>query len=421
MCGDTRQMSDSAALQHEIATGFAALSLDGAGGSGGSGGWSVGSGGPGDTDRDILATSPAFVSDAELAAALDDFRVAEAQCSESLLPAAVLDAEARRLGALYVLGAKEWLSGRMGAQMEAQMGVHTGVSQEDVARWAADLETVCATRRQTVRYIQEHQYNKADMKSMLGLVDVRAHYTVLDAGDLALGLLVAQALQIRHGFDAQDVQWAPYQLRKMESNNEWNSVHLNTEVYEQASSNMRKIVDLSKRLVRTGDHERVGRWGSAADALHVHVASQSLFADMPDFPPAVEWAATFDRHTDAFLRVPDVQSARDTRLLLRILRGDRSQRLISRRLFSRCNAAIADSTDRAGDCRFLQSFMEPAKHALVRSVMLGERYTATQYAFMRDETVRTGYIDSEKTVLEATLMLATPAKTRRKYANTRKR
>lgn len=407
-------MSDSsAALQHEIATGFAtgfaALSLD----AGGSGGGSDGIEAPGDTDRDIRETSPAYVSAAQLAAALDDFRVAEAQCSESLLPAAVLDAEARRLGALYVRGAKAWLAERMGAQ--------PGATTQDAARWAADLETVCETRRQTVQYIREHQYTKTDMGSMLGLVNVRAHYTVLDAGDLALGLLAARALGISHGFDAQDVQWAPYQLRKMETNNEWNSVHLSPDVYEQVSAAMRKIVDISTRLVRPGVHERVERWGSAADALHVHVASQSLFADTPDFPPAVEWAASFDRHTDSFLRVPDVQSARDTRLLLRILRGDRSQRLISRRLFSRCNAAIADSTDRADNCRFLQSFMEPAKHALVRSVMLGERYTATQYAFMHDKTARTGYIDSEKTVLEATLMLATPAKTRRKHANARRR
>jgi hypothetical protein len=119
----------------------------------------------------------------------------------------------------------------------------------------------------------------------------------------------------------------------------------------------------------------------------------------------------------SFLAVPDVRTARDTRLLARILRGDRSQRLISRRLFDRCMSAIHPSeggTDREAECLFLQSFMEPGKHALIRSVMLGMPEPG-RYDFMHDVEVRTGYITHEKAEVEAGLMMTAVVRKKRTH------
>jgi hypothetical protein len=365
---------------------------------------------------------PVCVEHADFREKLARFGALEARCGDAAdsgagdSAVASLSRQAERLCELQLVRANDYLVDSMAPALAAD--------KKAVAEWSARMDAVREARGQTTAYIKAHEYSDLDRNTINGLVDVRAHYNVLDAADLALTMLVAQALGVRHGFDANDVLYAPYQLRKMETNNQWNNVYLSADVYEHAAANMAKMVAIGAALAPGAPgapdaSDALGplRWHSAHDALHVRIVSQGLVVS-DGFPPHPEWVAPYDTHVASFLEIPDARVARDTRLLLRILRGDRSQRLISRRLLDRCTAAIHgdgecnshDRADRARECFFLQSFMEPAKHALVRSVML-DVPEAGRYDFMQDAEVRTGYLASEKAAVEAALLLAAPGAT----------
>ena len=342
-------------------------------------------------------TQPVFVSRADLADELAHFAALEARCSSVDAEAfGRLCKESKRLRNLHVVDAQEWLASA------------PGMSSALVSRWQADLTAVCAERATAVHYIQCHAYSEGKPEALDRLVDVRAHYHVLDAAALAVSLLAAQALGTRHGFDVHDVLLPQYQLRKLQTNNQWNNVALDPAVYRRTEEAMAGLVAISQQRVSARPESYgVLRWPSVADALQVHIASQSVAEATPDFPPTVEWAAAYEPHVQSFLDIADVQTARDTRLLMRILRSDRQQRLLSRGLLDRCTAAVYESSDRDAEYAFMQSFMEPAKRGLLRSVLLGEPEDG-RYDFMLDADTRTGYDDGAKAGVEAELLLATP-------------
>ena len=338
-------------------------------------------------------TQPLFVSRATLDSELARFALLEASIPTDPDAVVKLCKMSARMRNLHVDDARQWLARKMGAK---------------AAAWQRDLDAVCDVRARAVDYIQHNSYDQRHPAVMERLVDVRAHYLVLDAVALAMSLLVAQAIGTRHGFDEHDVCMPQYQLRKLQTNNLWNNVALDPGVYSSTESDIARMAAISQqRLCARPESYGVHRWPSVADALHVHIASQSVGAPTPDFPPTVEWVAAYEPHIQSFLDIADVQTARDTRLLMRILRNDRQQRLISRSLLERCIAAVYENSDRAAEYAFMQSFMEPAKRGLLRSVLLGEPEDG-RYDFMRDANARTGYDDNAKAGVEAGLLLSSP-------------
>lgn len=341
---------------------------------------------------------PVFVSEAELRGELDEFAELERHSSVDNSSVDRLCTASARMRNLHVVDATNWLAGALAASGGAALA----------AAWQHDLDTVTAARATAVQYIKRHKFSERRPDAMDRLVDVRAHYLVLDAAALATGLLVAQALGTRHGFDARDALLPQYQLRKLRTNNQWNNVGLDPDVYRSTEKAMAEVVAISQqRVCACPESYGVQRWPSVTDALQVHIAAQSVGEPTPEFPPTVEWAATYEPHVQSFLDIADVQTARDTRLLMRILRSDRQQRLLSRGLLDRCTAAVYESSDRDAEYAFMQSFMEPAKRGLLRSVLLGEPEDG-RYDFMLDADARTGYDDDAKAGVEAGLLMTSP-------------